>query len=63
MYKTVFIEHVRGGYAIQNGQTQILEDTINKWGNEGYELVSITPCPYLVDAACCGFVLVFKSKN
>lgn len=63
MYKTVFIEHGQGGYQIQRGQTQILEETINEWDKNGYELVSITPCPYLVDAGRCSFVLVFKSKK
>ena len=63
MYKTVFIEHRQGGYQMQCGQTQILEETINKWYENGYELVSITPCPYLVNAGKCSFVLVFKSKN
>ena len=63
MYKTVFIEHTKGGYEIQRGKTIILEDVINDWHNNGYEFVSITPCPYLVDAGRCGFILVFKSKN
>ena len=63
MYKTVFIEHAKGGYEIQCGKTQILDDTINKWNENGYELASITPCPYLVNAGRCGFILVFKSKN
>ena len=63
MYKTVFIEHTKGGYEIQKGKINLLEDTINSWCNNGYELVSITPCPYLVDAGRCGFILVFKSKD
>lgn len=63
MYKTVFIDHIKGGYDIQNGNTTILEDTINSWCNNGYELVCVTPCPYVVDAGRCGFILVFKEKD
>lgn len=62
MYKSVFIDHRNGGYQIQAGNTEILDEIINKWDNEGYEFVSITPCPYLTSAERCSFVLVFKSK-
>ena len=62
MYKTVFIEHGLGGCDIQRGNTKILEETISKFYNDGYELVTITSCPYLVNSARCSYVLVFKSK-
>ena len=74
MYKTVFIEHDKGGWEIQQGKTEELEALINRWEEMGHELVSVTACPsysfsgWFFDDHISGhgwfnFLLVFKTKN
>ena len=60
MYKVVFIEHTHGGYDIQCGKIDRLAQTIKEEAEQGYELLTMTTCPYLVDSGRVGFVLVFK---
>lgn len=63
MYKIVTIDHREGGYDIQRGKTDKIEETINLWHKNGYELVSVTSYPYLVDAGRVSFMLVFKNTK
>lgn len=63
MYKSIIIEHRQGGYEIQRGKTSFIDETINKFWSEGYELVSVTSFPYLVDAGRVSFLLVFKKRS
>lgn len=63
MYKTTFIEHRNGGFDIQTGKTEILDERINAWAANGWELVCITPCPYLTNPAKMGYAVTFKSKE
>lgn len=60
MYKTVFIDHRNGGYEIQLGNLTKLESLINRWADNGWELVTITPAPYPIDASNLNYILVFK---
>lgn len=62
MYKTFFLDHRQGGYELQCGKTQKLEEIINLWDKNGYDFVSIAPCPYLVNASRLSYVLVFKQR-
>lgn len=45
-YKTVFIEHLKGGRDIQLGNTQILEQILNKWEAKRYEFVDMKAIPF-----------------
>ena len=63
MYKTVFIEHVKGGYDLQLGKTEVIDNLVNAWAANGWELVTITPCPYLIEAARMGYAVTLKKQD
>ena len=60
MYKVVYIGHREGGFEIQKGEISPLAKEIEKQAEQGYELLTMTTCPYLVNSGRVGFVLVFK---
>ncbi|MBQ8615813.1 MAG: DUF4177 domain-containing protein [Clostridia bacterium] len=60
MYKVVFIDRRDGAYEIQRGKIDKLAQVIKEQAEQGYELLTMTTCPPLMDAHYVNFVLVFK---
>lgn len=65
IYKSMLIPNSVGGFDIQIGRTeglQKLDERINLFAENGWELVSITPCPCPMDFARVNFLILFKKE-
>ena len=60
MYKVIYVSPRDGSYEIQKGDISPLAKEIKKQAEQGYELLTMTTCPYSINTGHVGFVLVFK---
>lgn len=64
MYKTVFLDHDEYGCEIQEGNVKRLENLLNEWYDNGWELVSIASAPCMVlDPGYYNYVLILKKRS
>lgn len=66
IYKSILIPNSSFGFDIQVGRTeglQKLDERINLFAENGWELVSITPCPCPMDFARVSFLILFKKET
>ena len=65
IYKSILIPNSPTGFDIQVGRTeglQKLDERINLFAENGWELVSITPCPCPMNVAKVSFLILFKKE-
>ena len=60
MYKTIYLDHDKYGCDIQEGNVKHLENFLNEWYENGWELVNITCAPLMYSDDYCGYVVVLK---
>ena len=64
MYKTIFLDHDKYGCEIQEGNVKCLENLLNEWYENGWELISIASAPYMtVNTGFYNYVLVLKKRS